>query len=191
MIAIAIAILSVVPVITAASTVPSGTFTIKELQGAALGNFDVTGAQRNIHLTAGLTYEITCKQGSIPGLVDQRWYRDGSAVEKRNVGAACSSQTEVFYSDEVGNSNHWILTFCHFDSTLAGSFTCRPSSDYNKTLIIGEGEAHTAARVVILCLLQAIQALLLKTTSLHLIISVLALQWASSCLACLLQHLLT
>ena len=88
MIAIAIAILSVVPVITAASTVPSGSFTIKELQGAALGNFDVTGAQRNIHLTAGLTYEITCKQGSVPGLVDQRWYRDGSAVEKRNVGAA-------------------------------------------------------------------------------------------------------
>ena len=168
MLAITITILSVLLVITAASTVPSGSFTIKELQGAALGNFDVTRAQRNIHLAAGLTYEITCITGSVPGLVDQRWYRDDSAVEKRNVGAACSSQTEVFYRDEVGNSNHWILTFCHFDSTLAGSFTCRQSFDYNKTLIIEEGSvvrhAHTAARQCNhshACLfIQAIQALL-------------------------------
>ena len=148
MIAIVITILSVLPVITT-SAVPSGSFTIKELQGASSGSFDVTGARRNIHLAAGLTYEITCKAGSVPGHVDQRWYRNGSAIEKRNIAgaAACNLQTEVFYRDEEGNSNHWILTFCHFDSILAGSFTCQPSSDYNKTLIIVEGEAHSSTDV--------------------------------------------
>ena len=128
---------------TSASTVPSSSFIIKE--GAVLpGSFDVTGTQRDIHLTTGLTYEITCKAGDVPGLsVEQRWYKDGSAVQKREESAVCSSSlTEVFYNDDVDNSNHWVLRFCNFDTTLAGSFTCRPSSDYNKTLIVREGTAH-------------------------------------------------
>ena len=141
--AVAITILSAL-FDTSASTVPSGSFTIKE--GAVLGSFDVTGAQRDIHLTTGLTYEITCKAGDVPGLVDQRWHRDGVAVEKRGESAVCSSSlTEVFYNDDVDNSNQWVLRFCNYDTTLAGSYTCRPSSDYNKSLIISEGMAHTAA----------------------------------------------
>ena len=144
--AVAITILSAL-FVTSASTVPSSSFIIK--RGAALGSFDVTGAQRNIRLTTGLTYEITCKAGGVPGSVDQRWYRDGSAVEKREDSSTCSSLTEVFYKDDVDNSNQWFLTFCNFDTTLAGSFTCRPTLNYNKTLIVTEGTAHTA--VVALC----------------------------------------
>ena len=180
--------------VVAGSTVPSSSFTIKG--GAVLGTFDVTGAQRDIHLTTGLTYSITCKAGGTPGLVDQRWYRDGVAVDKRGESAVCSSSlTEVFYNDEVDNRNHWVLKFCNFDTTLAGSYTCRPSSDYNKSLIISEGMAPShcccIARVDIL-LLQVIQALLLRKTSLfHLAITQLVPQWVSSCLAYLLLHLLT
>ena len=142
--AVAITILSAL-FVTSASTVSSSSFTIKE--GAVLSSFDVTGAQRDIHLTTGLTYSITCKAGDVPGLsVEQRWYKDGSAVQKREESAVCSSSlTEVFYNDDVDNSNHWVLRFCNFDTTLAGSYTCRPSSDYNKSLIISEGMAHTAA----------------------------------------------
>ena len=67
--AVAITILSAL-FDTAASTVPSSSFIIRE--GAVLGFFDVTGAQRDIRLTTGLTYEITCKAGALPGLDDQR-----------------------------------------------------------------------------------------------------------------------
>ena len=75
------------------------------------------------------------------GSIDQRWYRDGSAVIKKTGTSMCGSQPEVYYHDESGNSNNWVLTFCNFSSSLMGTYTCRPSINYNRTLITEESKS--------------------------------------------------
>ena len=81
------------------------------------------------------------------GSIAQRWYRDGSAVVKKVGTSMCGSQSEVYYQDDSGSSINWVLTFCHFSSTLMGSYTCKPSPDYNKTLIIEESECVSGVLV--------------------------------------------
>ena len=118
-------------------------FTIKSTRGSseASGSFSVTGSSRSISLSAGITYEITCTSGTVVGSIAQRWYRDGSAVTKKIGMSMCGSQSEVYYHDESGNSNNWVLTFCNFSSSLMGSYTCSPSPNDNRTLIIGESKS--------------------------------------------------
>ena len=123
---------------TAATPSPFMIKSARDLSMAS-GTFHVTGKSRSISLSAGVTYEITCTSGTVVGSIAQRWYRDGSAVTKIGM-SMCGSQPEVYYHDESGNSNNWVLMFCHFSSSLMGTYTCRPSPDYNRTLIIGESK---------------------------------------------------
>ena len=126
---------------TGTAATPS-TFIIKSTRDSSMasGTFHVTSGSRSISLSAGVTYEITCTAGTVVGSIAQRWYRDGSAVTKKTWASMCGSQPEVYYHDESGNSNNWVLMFCHFSASLMGMYTCRPSPDYNRTLIIEESE---------------------------------------------------
>ena len=100
---------------TSASTVPSSSFTIKEGAAVLPGSFDVTGAQRDIHLTTGLTYEITCKAGDVPGLsVEQRWYRDGSAVQKRKEGSVVKSGQLLSKTRAIENNSSSCILVIRF-----------------------------------------------------------------------------
>ena len=140
------------------------TFTIKSKRGSSIasGSFYVTGSSCSISLSARVTYEITCTAGTVVGSIAQRWYRDGSAVAKKSGTSMCGLQSEVYYQDESGNSNNcsWVLAFCHFNSSLMGAYTCRPSLDYNRTLIIEESKSVPVQQLVVIdSLLQVTLAL--------------------------------